>query len=90
MLLGGKRKDPESRKFPTNPFQDLLFADREKSNFIWALLRRDYSPRQMIPSWTGFNISIQDGIPVMKSSIEYLNCINKPATEKSTIYQVRP
>ena len=88
ILLSGKRKDPANLKFPVNPLRDLLFADREKSNFIWTLLRRHFSPRQIIPSWTGFNIVIQDGVLVVKSSIEYLNCIDSPATETSTIYQV--
>ena len=43
---------------------------------------------QVLPIWTGFNIDIQEGVPILKSSIYYLDCIDAPATEISTIYQV--
>lgn len=85
-LVGGKRIGPEALKFPENEEKQFMFADREKANFIWSLMRLSL-PRS-IPSWTGFNITIEDQIPVMKSSILYLDCIDNPATEKTTIYQV--
>ena len=85
ILVGGKRIGPEGLKFPENPEKEFLFADREKDNFIWALMRQ--SLPKVIPSWTGFNIAITDQVPVMKSSIQYLDCIDNPATEKTTIYQ---
>ena len=86
VLVGGKRVGPEQLKFHENPEKDFLFADRERENFVWIFMRHS-SPR-VIPSWTGFNITIQDQVPVMKSSVHYLDCIDSPATEKTTIYQV--
>ena len=44
-------------------------------------------PRQIIPSWISFYITILEGLLVMKSSIKYLGCIDLPATDMSTIYQ---
>ena len=43
---------------------------------------------QVIPSWTGFHIAIRNDIPVLKATVSYLESINKPATEMTTIYQV--
>ena len=80
----GKRIGPESLTFPENPEKELLFVDKEKDTFIWAPMRQYSLPRKYFPSWTGFN----DRVPVMKSSVQYLNCIDNPATQKSTIYQV--
>jgi len=85
-LVGGKRIGPEELKFPENPEKEFLFAGREKVNFIWALMRTTLPKK--IPSWTGINITIEDQVPVMKSSVLYLDCIDNPATEKTTIYQV--
>lgn len=73
---------------PTARKQADLFADREQDNFLWVLLRWHSVPRQIIPSWTGFYITIHEGLPVMKSSIKYLDCINSSAADISTIYQV--
>ena len=75
--------------FLENIQRDFMFADREKENFMWALLRFDSLPTQVIPSWTGFNIEIQEGVPILKSSVQYLDCLDAPATDMSTIYQVR-
>ena len=87
-FLSSKRIGPEEMKFPENDERDFIFGDRERDNFIWTLLRFQSSPSQSIPSWTGFNIEIQEGLLVLKSSIHYLDCIDAPATEISTIYQV--
>ena len=87
--ISGKRTGPSGMQFPENEEKDFMFADREKDTFLWTLLRYHSIPTQVIPSWTGFNILVQDGIPVLKSSIHYLDCIDAPATDISTIYQVR-
>ena len=85
-----KRIGPEGMSFPDNAEREFMFADREKGNFMWALLRffSSSSPSQVIPSWTGFHIEIQDHVPILKSSVQYLDCIDAPATEMNTIYQV--
>ena len=56
------------------------------NDFLRVFLRWHSIPKQIIPSWTGFNIILQDGMVVLKSSVSYLDCINAPATEMTTIY----
>ena len=63
-----------------------MFADQELLHLIWILSRKSL-PRT-IPSWTGFNITIRQNIPVLASSVGYLDCIDAPATDISTIYTV--
>ena len=88
LCVSGKRIGPTNCKFNENEEGDLLFADREKETFRWSFLGISYSPNQFIPSWTGYNITIIDGPPVLKSSIQYLDCIDAPAAEMTTIYRV--
>ena len=88
VYISGERIGPINCKFNENEERDLLFADREKETFLWSFLGFSYSPNQFIPSWTGYNITIIDGPPVLKSSIQYLGCIDAPAAEMTTIYQV--
>ena len=47
-----------------------------------------FSENQVIPSWTGFNITMDGNLAVLKSSVNYLDCIDSSATDISTIYQV--
>ena len=42
---------------------------------------------QTVPSWTGFRISITSK-QTNKTSIGYLDCINAPATDISTVYNI--
>ena len=88
VYISGERIGPINCKFNENEERDLLFADREKETFLWSFLGFSYSPNQFIPSWTGYNITIIDGPPVLKSSTQYLGCIDAPAAEVTTIYQV--
>ena len=90
VYLSSKRIGPNVINFKENCERQLLFNECEKRNFAWCLLRYQHSiPLQVIPSWTGFNISIQNNVAVMKASIHYMNSINSPAINMSTIYQVR-
>ena len=57
------------------------------NDFLWVFLRCHSIPKQIIPSWAGF-IIVHDGMVVLKSSVSYIDCINAPATEMTTIYQV--
>ena len=41
-----------------------------------------------IPSWTGFFIKIRKGVTINLSNVGYLDCLNGPATEISTIYHM--
>ena len=81
------RIGPEPLKFPECDIKDFIFGDREEENFLWCFLRYNSIP-QIVPSWTGFNITMHNATPVLKSSVHYLNSIDAPATELSTIYQV--
>ena len=51
-------------------------------------MRHHFSENQVIPSWTGFNVTVHGNLAVLKSSVNYLYCINSPATDISTIYLV--
>ena len=83
-----KRIGPSEKDYEENPEQDLLFAEVEENTFLWSLLRNSCGSIQRFPSWTGFNITMNSGTPVLKSTVSYLDCIDAPATEISTIYQV--
>ena len=64
LYVSGKRIGPTTCKLNENEERDLLFADREKEIFLWSFLQFSYPPNQLIPSWTGYNITIIDGISV--------------------------
>ena len=82
-----KRIGPESMEFPTNDAHELVLDECNEHNFFWALMRfKDVEKR--IPSWTGFQILMQNQTPVLTTCVGYLDCINAPAAEISTIYQV--
>ena len=70
-------------------FQNLVvLAECNMNDFLSVFLTWDSVPEQVIPGWTGFNIIVQDGIVVLKSSVSYLDFVRVPATELNTIYQV--
>ena len=64
--FGRQRIGPEKLQFPDNPEKGFLFGDREKANFLWCLLRYCWSPKQIVPSWTGFNISAHEGTSILQ------------------------
>ena len=43
---------------------------------------------QIIPSWKGFNIKIRDNSPITQSKVGYLDAINHPANDISTVYEM--
>ena len=85
--FSGKRVGPTNLSIPANDEREFLLADQELRNLIWVLSRKN-SIIHNIPSWTGFNIQIRNGILVVKSSIRYLDSIDLPATEISTVYEI--
>ena len=86
-FVSSKRIGPESMTFHENELKEFMFDDCSKYTFVWTLLRISSIP-QSIPSWTGFYIEMSHNIPVLKTTVVYLDCVNAPATEMSTIYQV--
>ena len=85
--FSGRRVGPANLSIPSNDEREFLLADREVLQLIWVLSRK-CSINHNIPSWTGFNILIRNGIPVLKSSIGYLDSIDLPATEITTVYEI--
>ena len=83
----GKRCGPQPMSITQNDERAFLLADQEKINLAW-ILSRTISIPQIIPSWTGFQISIRDNLTVVKTPVGYLDSIDAPATEISTVYHV--
>ena len=80
------------RQGPQLPFKriiteakDLLFADQFVSNLAWLLCWRSVSALH-IPRWTGYHIKLRGRVPVKKNFVGYLDCLDAPATEMSTVY----
>ena len=88
VYIPGKRCDPSSSlQLSENKERDILLADQDKINLLWILCRKTAIP-QSIPSWTGFRLSIRNKESICKTSIGYLDCINSPATDMSTVYHI--
>ena len=84
--LYSKRQGPQlTFKRIINEAKDLLFADQFVSNLAWLLPRRSVSALH-IPSWTGYHIKLRSRVPVKKNFVGYLDCLDAPATEMSTVY----
>ena len=66
----------------------MFFAEVQESTFLWSLLRQSCSYVQRFPSWNGFNITTNSDTSVLNSAVSYLDCIDAPATEITTIHQV--
>lgn len=66
---------------------DILSRSIKTTNILWALSRHISSrPNMLLPSWTGFNIMINNNAVVVRSKIGYLDTLDHPATDTSTIY----
>ena len=68
-----------------NEGKDLLFADQFVSNLARLLSRRSVSALH-IPGWTGYHTKLRSRAPVKKNFVGYLDCLDAPATEMSTVY----
>ena len=82
-----KRVGPTPITFHENEASDFILDDSNKRHFLWTLLRYKATENR-IPSWIGFQISVSNAIPLLKTTVGYLDCIDSSATEMSTIYQV--
>ena len=49
---------------------------------------RKYSVERLIPSWTGFQILVSNNVLTLKTSVGYMDSIDSPATDITTIFQV--
>ena len=86
-----KRQGPQLPfKLIMNEAKDLLFSGQFDANFAWLLSRRSVSAIH-IPSWTGYHIKLRSRVPVKKNFVGYLDCLDAPATEMSTMHeQLKP
>jgi hypothetical protein len=83
----GQRVGPSS--MTTCDDQNInLIASAFKIDVLWSLLRFLHPGHQLIPSWTGFNISLRESVPITQSAVHYLQPIDAPATEFSTIHEI--
>ena len=82
-----KRIGALPKEYPENKANEFMMDDINKRHFLWCLMRYN-SIDSSIPSWTSFQILMCDKIPILKSNIGYLDCIDALATEISAIYQV--
>ena len=85
--ISGKRVGPAPISYHSNDERDFLLSDQEVLYLTWTLARNSTLP-QTIPSWTGFNIILRKDIPVSKSLVGYLDCLDAPATDNATIYHL--
>ncbi|XP_066917320.1 uncharacterized protein [Clytia hemisphaerica] len=85
----GKRVGPKATSAAKeDSFADILCADQVHLYNTWVALRIHQPIMQHVPSWTGFFIKIRQDIPIRPSQVGYLDCLDAPATEMSTIYHM--
>ena len=85
--LSGKRIGPTNLTFPGNDDREFLLNEQSMINIAWILSRKSSVP-QAIPSWTGINIQIRDNIRPSKCSVGYLECLDFPASDMSTLFEI--
>ena len=87
IYVSSKRVPPSAKNVPVNEAKKFMFDDCFRQNFF-GFLMRSYAIPSSIPRWTGFYVEMSNNIPIMKTSIRYLDSINSPATEMSSIYKI--
>ena len=66
---------------------DILLADQRNLYAMWILLRKIELPYH-IPSWSGFHIKLRENTNITQNNVGYMNCLDAPATDMSTIYHM--
>ena len=85
--IDGKR--PEPPILPRIECSSLVKKETaDRKTLIWLLSRKINSGNQVIPSWTGFNIRVQQKNSVIKDNIGYLNTIDSPATSMNAVFEI--
>ena len=85
--LHSKREGPGKLTFPDQSSSDLLKSQYMKY-LLWSFARCVNLPKQVVPSWTGFYITVRDNIVILESTIGYFESINAPTTEMSTVFEI--
>ena len=82
-----KNVDQEKISSPAYGDTCLILSDQEQLYLSWIMCRQ-FHQQQYIPGWTGFNIRVRDQVALMESTVQYLDCLDTPATETATIQEV--
>ena len=85
--LARKRIGLEQLQCPDNEEKHFMFGNQERMHLSWILSGKE-DINYAVPSWTGFNISIRNEMPILSSNIQYLTSIDSPATEMCTVIAV--
>ena len=87
-ILGKKVGPIATTAVKEDSFADILRADQCHLYNTWVALRIHQPIVQHVPSWTGFFIKIRQDVPIRPSRVGYLDCLDAPATEMSTIHHM--
>ena len=63
-------------------------ANAQNKNLLWILVRLHTTENQTIPGWTGCNIKVRNEEQVSQDNIGYLQTIDAPASNMSTVFEV--
>ena len=63
---------------------DILLADHGNLYAMWIFLRKLSLPFHIL-SWTGFHKKLQEKTTITQSNVGYLDCLDAPATDMSTV-----
>ena len=83
----GKRCGPPSRAYVEVTSSDIE-ANAQNKNLLWILVRLHTIENQTIPGWTGYNIKVRNEEQVSQDNIGYLQTIDAPASNMSTVFEV--
>ena len=83
----GQRCGPPSRAYVEVTSSDIE-ANAQKKNLLWLLVRLHATEIQTIPGWTGFNMKVRNEEQVSQDNIGYLQTIDAPASNMSTVFGV--
>ena len=87
IYINGPRIGPTNLVFYDNKDSLLLKAKQRRRYLGWSTLRKNNIER-LIPSWTGFQILVTNNVLTLKTSVGYMQSIDSPATDITTIFQV--
>lgn len=83
-----KRKGPGKLTFPSEESSFKLLKSQSMKYLLWSFSRCLNLPRQVVPSWTGFFITVRDNVLILESTVGYFESINAPTTEMSTVFEI--
>ena len=83
----GQRCGPPSRAYVEVTSSDIE-ANAQNKNLLWILVRLHTTENQTIPGWTGYNIKVRNEEQVSQDNIGYLQTIDAPASNMSTVFEV--